>query len=81
MLAGAHYMQHSHNMAQYCRVLAHRLVRDMRDKQKWLPIMQLLMAYAMNPYEDLQPFGTSRGIWMVLASCMTRCRAHTPRHW
>lgn len=56
MLAGAHYMQHSHNMAQYCRVLAHRLVRDMRDKQKWLPIMQLLMAYAMNPSEDLQPF-------------------------
>ena len=49
-------MPHSQDMAQYCRVLAHKLVRDMRDKQKWLPIMQLLMVYAMNPSEDLQPF-------------------------
>lgn len=43
-------------MADYCRALAHRLIRDMRDKQKWFPVLKQLMVYAMYPAEDLVPF-------------------------
>ena len=56
MLAGSHYQEHSPFMADYCRVLAHRIVRDMRHKTKWLPVLKSLMEYSMNPYQDLQPF-------------------------